>query len=47
MSDILTLIAEAREAALDHRFDDAARLAQGVLDRLPTCLVALRILAWA
>jgi tetratricopeptide (TPR) repeat protein len=47
MSDILTLIAEARDAALDHRFDDAARLAQGVLERLPTCLVALRILAWA
>jgi hypothetical protein len=47
MSEILNLIAEAREAALEHRFDDAARHASAVLDRLPTCLVALRIRAWA
>src|SRR5437899_51858 len=47
MSEILHLIAEARVAAFDHRFSQAARLASGVLDRLPTCLAALRILAWA
>lgn len=47
MSEILNLIAEARGAAFDHRFDDAARHASAVLDRLPTCLVALRTLAWA
>jgi tetratricopeptide (TPR) repeat protein len=47
MTEILNLIAEARGAAFDHRFDDAARHATAVLDRLPTCLVALRILAWA
>lgn len=47
MPDILTLIAEARSAAFDHRFDTAARSAAEVLDRLPTCLPALRILAWA
>lgn len=47
MTEILNLIAEARRAAFDHRFDDAARHATAVLDRLPTCLVALRILAWA
>jgi Flp pilus assembly protein TadD len=47
MSEILNLIAEARGAAFDRRFDDAARHATAVLDRLPTCLVALRTLAWA
>jgi Flp pilus assembly protein TadD len=47
MPEILQLIAEARGAAFDHRFDQASRLAAGVLDRLPTCLAALRILAWA
>ena len=47
MSEILNLIAEAREAAFDHRFDEAARHATAALDRLPTCLVALRSLAWA
>ena len=47
MSEILNLIAEARGAAFDHRFVDAARHASAVLDRLPTCLVALRTLAWA
>src|SRR5712692_7819796 len=47
MPEILQLIAEARGAAFEHRFDQAARLASGVLDRLPTCLAALRILAWA
>jgi Flp pilus assembly protein TadD len=47
MSEILNLIAEARTAAVDHRFDDAASLASAVLNRLPTCLVALRVLAWA
>jgi tetratricopeptide (TPR) repeat protein len=47
MPEILQLIAEARGAAFEHRFDEAARLASEVLDRLPTCLAALRILAWA
>jgi tetratricopeptide (TPR) repeat protein len=47
MSDILNLVAEAREAAFEHRFDDAARHATEALQRLPTCLVALRILGWA
>jgi Flp pilus assembly protein TadD len=47
MSDILTLIAEARSAAFDGRFEDAARCARQVLERLPTCLAALRILAWS
>src|SRR5258707_2925575 len=47
MPEILHLIAEARGAAFEHRFDQAARLAGGVLDRLPTCLAALRILGWA
>jgi tetratricopeptide (TPR) repeat protein len=47
MTDLLNLIGEARAAALEHRFEDAARHASDVLERLPTCLVALRILAWA
>ena len=47
MPEILQLIAEARGAAFEHRYDLAERLASGVLDRLPTCLAALRILAWA
>src|SRR5579864_4070448 len=47
MSEILNLIAGARGAAFDHRFDEAARHANAVLDRLPSCLVALRTLAWA
>jgi tetratricopeptide (TPR) repeat protein len=47
MSEILNLIAEARRAAFEHRFDDAARHASSALERLPTCLGALRILAWA
>lgn len=47
MSDTLTLIAEARAAAFDRRFEDAARRARQVLERLPTCLAALRILAWS
>jgi tetratricopeptide (TPR) repeat protein len=47
MSDILNLIAEARAAVLEQRFEDAARHATDILQRLPTCLVALRILAWA
>src|SRR5438132_7776291 len=47
MPDILNLIAEARSAAFDHRFEAAAKAAAGVLDRQPTCLLALRILAWA
>jgi Flp pilus assembly protein TadD len=32
---------------LDHHFDQAARLASSVLVRLPSCLPALRVLAWA
>lgn len=47
MSDILNLIAAAREAAREQRFDEAARHATRVLERLPTCLAALRTLAWA
>src|SRR5712692_86291 len=47
MPEILQSIAEARGAAFEHRFDQAARLVCEVLDRLPTCLAALRILAWA
>lgn len=42
-----TLIAEARAAAFDRRFDDAAKLANRVLSTLPNCLIALRTLAWA
>jgi tetratricopeptide (TPR) repeat protein len=47
MSELLNLIAEARDAALEHRFDLAARRAREVLGLLPTCLGALRILGWA
>jgi tetratricopeptide (TPR) repeat protein len=47
MPEIYHLIADARGAAFEHRFDQAARLASVVLDRLPNCLAALRILAWA
>jgi tetratricopeptide (TPR) repeat protein len=47
MPNTTILIAEARSAAFDHRFDAAARTASSVLDRRPTCLLALRILAWA
>jgi thioredoxin-like negative regulator of GroEL len=41
------LLAQARAAAVDHRFDEAARLATQVLTHAPGCLPALRILAWA
>jgi tetratricopeptide (TPR) repeat protein len=47
MSEFLTLIAEARSAALDRRFDAAAAGASDVLARVPSSLLALRILAWA
>jgi tetratricopeptide (TPR) repeat protein len=47
MSEILNLIADARRAVMDHRFDDAAAQASAVLTHVPTCLSALRILAWA
>ncbi|HEX8968336.1 MAG TPA: tetratricopeptide repeat protein, partial [Chloroflexota bacterium] len=47
MSDIPNLIADARRAAFEHRFHDAARYASEALDRLPTCLAALRVLAWS
>src|SRR6266568_1167425 len=47
MSEILTLIEEARRATFDHRFGDAATHASAALDRVPMCLVAIRILAWA
>ena len=47
MSDIVNLIAEARRAAFERRFADAAAHASQLLDRLPTCLLALRVLAWA
>ena len=45
MSDILNLIAEARKTAFEQRFEDAARHATNALQRLPSCLAALRILA--
>jgi tetratricopeptide (TPR) repeat protein len=41
------LLARARSAAVEHRFDEATRLAHQVLTRTPSCLVALRVLAWA
>src|SRR4051794_38819542 len=47
MSDTLILIAEARAAALDGRFDTAAELAMRITAASPSCLVAQRILAWA
>jgi tetratricopeptide (TPR) repeat protein len=47
MSEILKLIADARRAAFERRFEDAAALAARALDRLPACLAASRILAWA
>jgi tetratricopeptide (TPR) repeat protein len=47
MSEILNLLADARRAAFEHRFADAAASASHVLQRLPNCLLALRILAWA
>src|SRR4051812_12975828 len=47
MPDILNLIVDAGRAAADHQFEAAAAKASAVLARLPTCLSALRILAWA
>ena len=48
MSEILNPIADARRAAIDHRFDEAASSALGRAGvGSPTCLAALRILAWA
>jgi tetratricopeptide (TPR) repeat protein len=47
MSEILNLIADARRAAFEHRFEDAAALAGRALNRAPACLAALRVLAWA
>ena len=47
MSEILSLIADARRAAVDRQFERASGLASEILDRLPACLTALRILAWA
>lgn len=47
MSELATQIAEARAAALDQRFPEAATAARRVVDTNPTCLPALRALAWA
>jgi Flp pilus assembly protein TadD len=47
MPEILSLIAEARRAAVDHEFQSAAAQATAILDRAPVCLSALRIMAWA
>lgn len=47
MLEILSLIADARRAAVDHQFERASALASEILDRLPSCLTALRVLAWA
>src|ERR1700694_4082035 len=47
MPEILNPIASACRAAFAHRFEQAAAQAIAVLDRQPTCLPALRLLAWA
>src|SRR5258708_12417229 len=47
MTEILNLIAETRCAVVQHRFADAASQASEILQQLPTCLAALRVLAWA
>jgi tetratricopeptide (TPR) repeat protein len=47
MSEIFHVIADARRAAFEHRFEDAAALALRALHSSPGCLPALRILAWA
>jgi tetratricopeptide (TPR) repeat protein len=47
MSEIVNLIADARRAAFEHRFADAAAHASAALELLPTCLLAMRIVAWA
>src|SRR5260370_20898390 len=47
MSDILKQIADARRSVMDHRFHEAAAQASAVLSHLPSCLSALRVLAWA
>ena len=47
MSEILKLITDARRAAFEQRFEEAAALSSRALNRMPSCLVALRILAWA
>jgi tetratricopeptide (TPR) repeat protein len=47
MSEILNLLAHARRAAFERRFAEAANSATHVLERAPSCLLALRVLAWA
>ena len=47
MSEIMKLIADARSAAMEQRFYDAAAFASSALERVPTSLVALRVQAWA
>ncbi len=47
MPEILNPIASACRAAFAHRFDQVAAQARAVLDHQPTCLAALRLLAWA
>ena len=47
MSEVPTLLVQARAAAVAHRFDEAASLAQRVLSSQPRCLPALRLFAWA
>src|SRR5512138_3594058 len=47
MLEMLNSIAEARRAVVEHRFADALHLARAILAQLPTCLAALRVLAWA
>jgi tetratricopeptide (TPR) repeat protein len=47
MSEFPSLLVQARAAAVDRRFDEAAGLAQRVLSAQPRCLPALRLLAWA
>ena len=47
MPEFMTLMAEGRAAALDRRFDEAAAKAERLLASVPSCLPALRLLAWA
>jgi tetratricopeptide (TPR) repeat protein len=47
MPELLSLVAAARAAAVDHEFDRAAELAGRILEAHPACLPALRVLAWA
>jgi tetratricopeptide (TPR) repeat protein len=47
MAEFPSVIAQACAAIQDGRFERAAELANRVLERSPSCLAALRALAWA